>query len=231
LRPPQREAAPGTPACDPPPEGGVRSAIGPERAGDESDRRAVERRPVVVAEHEHQPCHRRPIDSRGAREPSGELQSGEVLQPVQLERRDGGHHARTGAEAGALEPADRHPGEPPRPREGTQLGCRWTPAAERRDTGGCRDAAAGDDRADDVLEERGPSQETACPERGDPPQERIATAEAVKGGEIQVEVERASDPCGERRQDLDLARVLAACPQDDAIGMRSDREQQDGTSR
>ena len=160
-----------------------------------------------------------------------ELPRGEVLQPVQVELRDGGHYARAGAEAGTFEPTDRHPGEPPRLREGTQLGCRRTPAAERRDPGGCRDAAAGDDRADDVLEERGPSQETACPERGDPPQERIATAEAVKGREIQVEVERAPDPCGERRQDLDLARVLARSPQDDATGMRSDREQQDGASR
>jgi hypothetical protein len=52
----------------------------------------------------------------------------------------------------------------------------------------------------------------------------------VKGREIQVEVERASDPCGERCQDLDLPRVLARRSQHDASRMGSDREQQDGAS-
>jgi hypothetical protein len=186
----------------------------------------------MVAEEEHQPCHRRPIDSRDVREPCGEPASGELVQRVQVERCDARHDARTGAEARPfVEPADGHPGECPRVREGAQLGCHRAAAAERRDPGGGLDATAPcHDRSDDILEERGPSKETTCTERGDPAQERIATAEPVKGREIQVEVERASDPRGERCQDLDLARPLAGCPQDDAAGMRPDRQQQDGAS-
>jgi hypothetical protein len=158
------------PARDPPPEGGGGGTTGPERAGDEADGRAVEHRLVVVAEQEHQPCHRRPIDSRDFCEPCGETPSRKMLQPVHVERRDGRQDARTGPEACALiEPADGHPGERPRVREGAQLGCRRTAAAERRDPGGGRYATAPcHDHPDDVLEERGPSQETTCPERGDP---------------------------------------------------------------
>src|SRR5262249_43277084 len=220
------------------PEPDLGGARGTESPSGEAGRGAVEHGPVVVAEEQEEPGRREAPDPGDAGEARGELGCRPALEGVEVEARgrgrasQGGHPPRAMAETGALaERPDVRAGERARPGEGAQPGRRRAGAAERRDAGrhpggACPRRAGARDRHHEVLEQRGPAKEPPQPTRGHVAEQRVATAEAVEGPEAEVERERAPDPRGQRRQDLDLARVLAGDAQHDATRGGTDGEEE-----
>ncbi len=197
----------------------------------------------MLAEQQEEPGEGEPSHTRDAGEPRGQARLRQSLDRVEIEPRgvdvpgESRNPCRSVPEAGpAGKLPDVQPRECSRAREGTQVRPHRAAAAERGESG--RRAEAADprrartrDRSHEVLEQRGPTEQSSQAERDRGPEQRVAPAETVEGREVEVEVERPSNPCRQGGQCLDLARVLAGHPQHDAARGGPDREVVDHAAR